>query len=38
MVSMKDIISSPLLLALVVIGLLYIVGFSLVYLKKAYTH
>lgn len=38
MVSMKDIISSPLLLALVIIGLLYIVGFSLVYLKKAYTH
>ena len=34
---MKEIISSPLLLALVVIGLLYIVGFSLVYLKKAYT-
>ena len=35
--SMKDIISSPLLLILVGIGLLYIVGFSLVYLKKAYT-
>lgn len=35
---MKGIISSPLLLALVIIGLLYIVGFSLVYLKKAYTH
>jgi hypothetical protein len=34
---MKEVISSPLLLALVVIGLLYIVGFSLVYLKKAYT-
>ena len=34
---MKEIISSPLLLALVVIGLVYIVGFSLVYLKKAYT-
>jgi hypothetical protein len=34
---MKEIISSPLLVALVVIGLLYIVGFSLVYLKKAYT-
>lgn len=34
---MKEIISSPLLLTLVVIGLLYIVGFSLVYLKKAYT-
>lgn len=38
MSTMKDIISSPLLLALVIIGLLYIVGFSLVYLKKAYTH
>lgn len=36
MVSMKDIISSPLLLILVIVGLLYIVGFSLVYLKKAY--
>ena len=36
--SMKDIISSPLLLALIIIGLLYIVGFSIVYLKKAYTH
>ena len=35
---MKDIITSPLLLAMVIIGLLYIVGFSLVYLKKAYTH
>ena len=34
---MKEIISSPLLLTLVVIGLLYIVGFSLVYLEKAYT-
>ena len=38
MASMKDIITSPLLLALVIIGLLYIVGFSLVYLKKAYSH
>lgn len=36
--SMKDIISSPLLLILIGNGLLYIVGFSLVYLKKAYTH
>ncbi|MBO5278616.1 MAG: DUF5058 family protein [Lachnospiraceae bacterium] len=36
MVSMKDIISSPLLLIFVIVGLLYIVGFSLVYLKKAY--
>ncbi|WP_075718166.1 DUF5058 family protein [Roseburia sp. 499] len=34
---MKEIISSPLLLILVAIGLLYIVGFSLAYLKKAYT-
>jgi hypothetical protein len=34
---MKEIISSPILVTLVVIGLLYIVGFSLVYLKKAYT-
>lgn len=38
MTTMKDIISSPLLLVLVIIGLLYIVGFSLVYLKKAYNH
>ena len=38
MATMKDIITSPLLLAMVIIGLLYIVGFSLVYLKKAYTH
>lgn len=37
MATMKDIIASPLLLALVAGGLLYIVGFSLVYLKKAYT-
>ena len=35
MVSMKDIINSPLLLVLVIVGLLYIVGFSFVYLKKA---
>lgn len=34
---MKEIISSPLLLALVIIGLIYIAGFSLIYLKKAYT-
>ena len=34
---MKEIISSPLLLTLVSIGLIYIVGFSLIYLKKAYT-
>ena len=37
MATMKDIISSPLLLTLVVIGLIYIVGFSLIHLKKAYT-
>ena len=36
--SMKDIIASPLLLTLIIIGLLYIVGFSIVYLKKAYKH
>ena len=35
---MKDITNSPLLLILVVIGLAYIVGFSLVYLKKSYDH
>lgn len=34
---MKQIISSPLLFVLIAIGLIYIVGFSLVYLKKAYT-
>lgn len=33
---MKEIISSPLLLILVVVGLLYILCFSLVYLKKSY--
>lgn len=38
MATMKDIIQSPLLLALVVGGLLYIAGFSLLYLKKAYDH
>ena len=36
MATMRDIITSPLLLILVIVGLLYIVGFSLVYLKKAY--
>ena len=36
MVTMQEIISSPLLLTLVIIGLIYIVGFSLIYLKKAY--
>ena len=34
---MKEIIQSPLLLTLVSIGLIYILGFSLVYLKKAYS-
>ncbi|MGN0483633.1 MAG: DUF5058 family protein [Lachnospiraceae bacterium] len=37
MATMKDIISSPLLLILVSIGLIYIVIFSLIHLKKAYT-
>ena len=36
MATMKDIITSPLLLILVIVGLLYIVGFSLVHLQKAY--
>ncbi len=35
---MKEIISSPLLITLIAIGLLYIVAFSLIYLKKSYTH
>lgn len=35
---MKEIINSPLLLGLVVIGLLYIAAFSLIYFKKAYAH
>ena len=34
---MKDIISSPLLLILVAVGLIYIVIFSLIHLKKAYS-
>ena len=38
MATMKDIITSPLLLIMVIIGLLYIVVFSLIYLKKAYNH
>lgn len=38
MATMQDIIHSPLLLALVIGGLLYIAAFSLVYLKKAYDH
>ena len=38
MATMKDIIQSPLLLALVIGGLLYISAFSLIYLKKAYDH
>lgn len=37
MATMKDIISSPLLLALIAIGLIYIVIFSLIHLKKAYS-
>ena len=37
MATMKDIIQSPLLLALVIGGLLYISAFSLVYLKKPTT-
>lgn len=38
MATMKDIITSPLLLIMDIIGLLYIVVFSLIYLKKAYNH
>ena len=37
MATMKDIISSPLLFILVAVGLIYIVIFSLIHLKKAYT-
>lgn len=37
MVTMKDIISSPLLLILVAIGLIYIIIFSLIHLKKSYS-
>ena len=33
---MKEILTSPLLLIMIIIGLLYIVAFSLLYLKKAY--
>lgn len=36
MATMKEIISSPLLLTLIVIGLVYIVVFSLIHLRKAY--
>ena len=36
MATMQDIISSPLLLIMVIIGLVYIAGFSLVYGMKAY--
>lgn len=32
---MKEIINSPLLTILIVIGLVYIAGFALLYLKKA---
>lgn len=35
---MKDIANSPLLLSLVIIGLLYIAGLSLLFMRKAYTH
>lgn len=35
-VMMTDIINSPLLLGLIIIGLVYIVGFSIVYFIKAY--
>jgi len=35
---MKEIINSPLLTILIVIGLVYIAGFALLYLKKAYAH
>ena len=38
MATMKDIIQSPLLLALVIGGLLYISAFSQVELIKAYDH
>lgn len=37
MATMQDIIHSPLLLALVIGGLLYIAAFSLVYLKRPTT-
>lgn len=37
MATMQDITSSSLLLIMVIIGLLYIVGFSFVYFRKAYT-
>lgn len=37
MATMKDIIQSPLLLALVIGGLVYIAAFSLVYLKMPTT-
>lgn len=38
MATMQDVISSPLLLALVIGGLAYIAVFSLIYFKKAYKH
>nr|WP_302597618.1 DUF5058 family protein [uncultured Cellulosilyticum sp.] len=38
MISMKEMITSPLLVGLVIVGLLYIIGFSLAYLRKAYKH
>ena len=36
MATMQDIINSPVLLIMVIIGLLYIVGFAAIYVKKAY--
>ena len=38
MILMKDMVKSPLLFIMVTIGLLYIIGFSVVYLRKAYKH
>ncbi len=35
---MKEIVNSPLLLGLIIVGILYITAFSLTYFKKAYTH
>ena len=35
---MKEIINSPLLTGMIIVGLLYIAGFALLYLKKAYAH
>ena len=35
MVSIKEIITSPLLLIMIIVGLVYITGFSVVYFLKA---